>query len=316
MTQDRPAKEIFSTHDAARICRVTPMTVIRWIKEGKIPAFKTAGGHRRILYADLVRFCAARGIPFGGGELVEAGRVLVADADSAMREAIAEAVRAVDPGLTLEEAGDAFAAGRQLAEFHPSLIFLDQRLPGVDVHELCARLARDPDDPVAVIILLANHSTDAERAFKSRGALGCVAKPPAPAAIEALVREAFNLPEPTPVETYYIVDRDARSARSLRRDLESKNPGCRVSIFASPVDLLFAIAAQPPDAVVVDGNTLDCDPAELVRRVVARGSAVVGMGGRNDNQAAVVLGAGARIYLTKPVGADDVLAGLRTVRRR
>ena len=25
------AKDIFSTHDAAKICRVTPMTVIRWL---------------------------------------------------------------------------------------------------------------------------------------------------------------------------------------------------------------------------------------------------------------------------------------------
>src|SRR5215468_10825888 len=84
VTQGVRPKDIFSTHDAARICRVTPMTVIRWIKEGKIPAFRTAGGHRRILVDDLARFCAARGIPFAA-EHGEAGRVLVADADPAVR---------------------------------------------------------------------------------------------------------------------------------------------------------------------------------------------------------------------------------------
>src|SRR5215813_9542473 len=76
MTGGSRSKDIFSTHDAARICRVTPMTVIRWIKEGKIPAFKTAGGHRRILRADLIRFCKSRGIPFAPDE-AEDGRVLI-----------------------------------------------------------------------------------------------------------------------------------------------------------------------------------------------------------------------------------------------
>ena len=56
-------KEIFSTHEVARVCRVTPMTIIRWIDEGKIPAFKTVGGHRRVQRNDLESFCRTRGIP-------------------------------------------------------------------------------------------------------------------------------------------------------------------------------------------------------------------------------------------------------------
>src|SRR5215813_11290574 len=88
MTGGSRSKDICSTHDAARICRVTPMTVIRWIKEGKIPAFKTAGGHRRILRADLTRFCKARAIPFALDD-DDAARVLIIDADPAVREAVA-----------------------------------------------------------------------------------------------------------------------------------------------------------------------------------------------------------------------------------
>ncbi|MCY0985656.1 helix-turn-helix domain-containing protein [Nannocystis sp. ILAH1] len=43
-----PVKDTYSTHDVARICCVTPTTVIRWIEDGLIPAFKTVGGHRRV----------------------------------------------------------------------------------------------------------------------------------------------------------------------------------------------------------------------------------------------------------------------------
>ena len=54
--------DVFSTHTAARFCRVTPMTIIRWVDESRIRAYKTPGGHRRIMRADLEDFCRRGGI--------------------------------------------------------------------------------------------------------------------------------------------------------------------------------------------------------------------------------------------------------------
>src|SRR6266545_739090 len=186
-------KEFFSTHDAAKICRVTPMTVIRWIKEGKIPAFTTAGGHRRIARADLVRFCKGRGIPFPLEAEPEAGRILVADADAATRDLVADAARAIDERLLIELAADAWSAGQAMATFRPQLLFLGQRLPGIDAVELCARVSRRADgDPLSLVVMVANLSPDVERAFRSRGALACLGSPPAPAAVDRLVRAVFH----------------------------------------------------------------------------------------------------------------------------
>src|SRR5262249_18839656 len=119
MDQAFRPKELFSTHEAARVCRVTPMTVIRWIKEGKLPAFRTAGGHRRILRDDLARFCAARGMPFVVDSAPEPGRILVAEADPTVRDLVTEAIRAVDARFAIELAADAFSAGRTLAGLKP-----------------------------------------------------------------------------------------------------------------------------------------------------------------------------------------------------
>ena len=41
-------KEYVSTGQAAELCSVTPDTVLKWIKSGKIPANRTPGGHYRI----------------------------------------------------------------------------------------------------------------------------------------------------------------------------------------------------------------------------------------------------------------------------
>lgn len=46
--QKTARQEFVSTGQAAEICSVTPDTVLKWIKAGKIPASRTAGGHFRI----------------------------------------------------------------------------------------------------------------------------------------------------------------------------------------------------------------------------------------------------------------------------
>ncbi len=45
--------KLFSTGQAARACAVTPDTVLKWIKAGRVPATRTVGGHWRIDEDDI-----------------------------------------------------------------------------------------------------------------------------------------------------------------------------------------------------------------------------------------------------------------------
>lgn len=48
-TRDR----LLSTGNAARLLSVTPDTVLKWIKSGRLPAVRTAGGHYRVARRDI-----------------------------------------------------------------------------------------------------------------------------------------------------------------------------------------------------------------------------------------------------------------------
>ncbi|MFC2085007.1 helix-turn-helix domain-containing protein [Bacteroidota bacterium] len=49
-------QELLSTGQAAKLCSVTPDTILKWIKKNKIEAVKTAGGHYRIVLEKLKQY--------------------------------------------------------------------------------------------------------------------------------------------------------------------------------------------------------------------------------------------------------------------
>lgn len=45
-----------TSHEAGAMLQSNPSSINKWVKEGKIPAHTTPGGHRRIKAGDLVAF--------------------------------------------------------------------------------------------------------------------------------------------------------------------------------------------------------------------------------------------------------------------
>ncbi len=62
-----------STGQAAKVCSVTPDTILKWIRSGRLPARRTPGGHHRIDRRDLdeilpVALAAIQAKPAGPGD--------------------------------------------------------------------------------------------------------------------------------------------------------------------------------------------------------------------------------------------------------
>lgn len=51
-----PLPKLFTTHDVARMLQVDPSSISKWVDTGKMGAFRTPGGHRRITEPALRAF--------------------------------------------------------------------------------------------------------------------------------------------------------------------------------------------------------------------------------------------------------------------
>lgn len=139
------AEHGLGTTDIARICHVTPPTVGRWIEEGRLPSFRTAGGHRRVWAGDLVGFLRGHNIPVPPDlEGYGRRRVLVVDDEPAARAIIARVVLQLDPGAEIHEAEDGFTAGHKTAALLPALVVLDIGLPRMDGLQVCRLIRSEP----------------------------------------------------------------------------------------------------------------------------------------------------------------------------
>jgi predicted DNA-binding transcriptional regulator AlpA len=56
-------KRMLTRADVARIFSVTPSTVSRWSREGKLPSARTLGGQRRYVWDSVAGLAARAGIP-------------------------------------------------------------------------------------------------------------------------------------------------------------------------------------------------------------------------------------------------------------
>ena len=67
-------KSVFTTFETAKLCHVSPLSIINWVNAGRLPAFRPPGGHRRIRREDLIRFMRDSGIPLADELREAAGR--------------------------------------------------------------------------------------------------------------------------------------------------------------------------------------------------------------------------------------------------
>ena len=173
-------EKFYSTFDIARICQVSPGSVIRWIHDGKLPASLTAGGHHRIYYADLIPFLKQLRIPIPAElESADPGtRILVVDDEEGIRALIRTIISQHFPKASVEEAGEGFVAGWKAHGFKPHLVILDLMLPGFDGFRVCQFIRSFPElQQTKIMAITALQDASLQDRMSQLGANAFVHKP-------------------------------------------------------------------------------------------------------------------------------------------
>lgn len=170
-------KRIFTTGEAAVICKVSQQTIIRCFDSGRLTGFRVPGSKfRRIPRDELIRFMRTNNIPLDPLE-GERRRVLIVDDDQAVLEMLVDIVQR-DGRFDIKTASSGYDAGLLTESFKPSLILLDYMLPDLNGNIVCQRVRSNPTMADTKIIFISGVvRPDEIKTLLSAGADDFVKKP-------------------------------------------------------------------------------------------------------------------------------------------
>jgi len=177
-------KDLFTTGEAAEICRVSQQTIIRCFDAGRLDGFRVPGSRfRRIPRQNLIKFMKDNNIPL---DSIESGKrkVLIVDDDAEIVELIVEVLER-DGRFEVKTASSGYEAGMATQRFRPELILLDYMLPDVNGNVVCQTIRRNPEfENIKIIIVSGVVKEDEIAQLLKSGA-------------EDFIRKPFNITELT-----------------------------------------------------------------------------------------------------------------------
>jgi excisionase family DNA binding protein len=170
-------KTVFTTGEAAKICKVSQQTIIRCFDNGTLKGFRVPGSKfRRIPRDQLFQFMKDHGIPT---DALESGKrkVLIVDDDQELVELMYDAFER-DGRFEIRTANNGFDAGMLVKEFRPDLVVLDIMLPDINGKEVCQRVRSDSTlEAVKIICISGMVEQDKVADLRAAGADDFVQKP-------------------------------------------------------------------------------------------------------------------------------------------
>lgn len=165
MAAGTDTEEYCSTREAAQRLGVSLGTVQNMVEAGKLTAWKTAGGHRRISVRAVESYLAQR-----AGKAVPDERVklLVAEDEPILQALYRHAVENWDMPVDLTIVGNGYEGMIEIGLSRPHLLIADLNLPGLDGFEMI-RTIRAQEKLADMNIIVVSGLTPEE--IESRGGL-------------------------------------------------------------------------------------------------------------------------------------------------
>ncbi len=135
MKQTSATANTYSTTEAAQLLQVSVRTIQLWVEEGRLSAWKTPGGHRRIWSHSLDRMLAERGL-----EKPDFFDILIVDDDELLAQLYQANLAALGSTVRIRIAVDGYEGLIRIGELTPHLLLTDILMPGMDGYRMLASL--------------------------------------------------------------------------------------------------------------------------------------------------------------------------------
>ena len=195
-----------TTRQAAETLGVAVRTVQLWVEAGLLPAWRTAGGHRRIARTAVDALMQERSLAFAPvapslPPAVEpaapaAGiKILVVEDDPAMLRLTAQVMATWKMRIALSTATNGFEALVRVGELQPDLVVTDLNMPGMDGFQMLRALKKPGSgyESLKVVVVSALSPSDIAANGGLPSDVSFFTKPVHYGRLEELVRTSFEV---------------------------------------------------------------------------------------------------------------------------
>jgi excisionase family DNA binding protein len=154
-------KWVYTTGEAAKICKLSQQTIIRCFDNGQLQGFRVPGSRfRRIPREKLILFMKEHKIPMDGMDS-DMIRVLVVDDEPQVIEVLVDFLRQ-DGRFEVRTAQTGYDAGVLTQQFQPDVVVLDYLLPDINGNVVCRTIRENPELASIKILIISGAASQAE----------------------------------------------------------------------------------------------------------------------------------------------------------
>jgi len=190
-------KRYWGTQRVARVCQVTPGTVVNWIDQGLLKGHKTPTGRRRVASADLADFVRAHGMAVPPDLLVaeaQRDKIVVVDDEPAYLKALMKMIARSDLDVEAVPAANGMDGLLEIGKLRPAVVVLDYRLPDMNADQVVERLLEPGGRGLGaeVVVVTGGIPPEAEQRLRRVGVRTVVQKVDGLDAVIDAIRQALR----------------------------------------------------------------------------------------------------------------------------
>ena len=148
---------VYTIGQVAKICKVPPRTVSKWVDSGRLKGYRIPGSQdRRIPREYLVRFLKEHGMPLGDLEDELVNKVLIGTSDQGISSFFKELLSTDEFKVT--KVGNSFEVGHHFGHSCPDFLIMDFSIGRQDVENLCVNIRKfyKPSEIALIVIVPEN----------------------------------------------------------------------------------------------------------------------------------------------------------------